>query len=125
MRMTQLILQHSQQIPHNPHPLLQQRNPLIHLKITPHSLIHRLELRFRPHQLRGIEHTPLEMDVDAQDEQFANLHVDLAAGEVDAAGAGDGGGDGLGGCDCCVEEVFVEGGLIRYSSMISMLFHKT
>ena len=52
------------------------------------------------------------MDVDAQDEQFADLHVDFAAGEVDAACAGDGGGDGLGGCYCCVEEVFVEGSLL-------------
>lgn len=47
------------------------------------------------------------MDVDAEDEKLANLHVDLAAGEVDAAGAGDGGGDRLSSCDGCVDEVLV------------------
>lgn len=52
------------------------------------------------------------MDVDAEDEEFADLHVDLAAGEVDATRARDGGWDGLRGCDGCVDEVFVEGSLV-------------
>lgn len=51
------------------------------------------------------------MNVDAQDEQLADLHVDLAPGEVDTAGAGDLGGDVLGCGDCGVNEVFVEGRL--------------
>ena len=33
------------------------------------------------------------MDVDAEDEELADLHVDFSTGEVDAAGAGDGAGD--------------------------------
>ena len=49
------------------------------------------------------------MDVYAPDEELADLHVDFAASEIDAAGAGDGGGDGLSGCDGCVDKVFVEG----------------
>ena len=49
------------------------------------------------------------MDIDAQDEELADLHVDFAAREVDAAGAGDGAGDGLGCGDCSVDQVFVEG----------------
>ena len=51
------------------------------------------------------------MDVDAEDEKLADLHVDFAAGKVDAAGAGDGGGNGGRCCNCCVDEVFVEGRL--------------
>ena len=42
------------------------------------------------------------MDVDAQDEELADLHVDFAAGEVDAACARDGAGDRLRGADCGV-----------------------
>jgi hypothetical protein len=49
------------------------------------------------------------VNVDAEDEELADLHVDFAAGEVDATGAGDGGGDCGRCCDCCVDEVFVEG----------------
>lgn len=51
------------------------------------------------------------MDIDAQDEELADLHVDFAAREVDAAGAGDGAGDGLGCGDCSVDQIFVEGRL--------------
>ena len=112
MSMTQLILQHGQQIPHNTHPLLQKRNPLIHLQITPHSLIDWFQLRLRPHQLWRIQHTPLQMDIDPQDEKLADLHVDFAAREVDAARARDGRRDGLRRRDGGVEEVFVETCLI-------------
>ena len=113
MRLPQLILQHRQQIRDNPHPFLQQAHPLIHLQIRPDSLIDRLQLRLSPHELWGIEHGALQVNVDAQDEELADLHVDLSAREVDAAGAGDGAGDRLGGADCGVEEVFVEGCLLQ------------
>ena len=109
MRMTQLILQHSQQIPDNTNPLLHQLDPLIHLEIGPDSLVDGFELGFGPHQFRGVEDGALEVDVDAEDEELADLHVDFAAGEVDAAGGGDGRGDGLRGGDGGGEEVFVEG----------------
>ena len=33
------------------------------------------------------------MDVNAEDEELADLHVDFSAGEIDAAGAGDGARD--------------------------------
>lgn len=93
MRMTQLILQHGQQIRNNTHSLLQQTYPLIHLQIAPHSLIHRVELRLGPHEFRSVQHGALEMDVDAQDEELADLHVDFSACKVDAAGACDCAGD--------------------------------
>jgi hypothetical protein len=54
-------------------------------------LIDRLELRFCPHELGSVEDGTLQVDVDSQNEEFTNLHVDLAAGEVDAASAGNGG----------------------------------
>ena len=114
MRLPQLILQHRQQIRNNAHSLLQQTHPLIHLQIRPHSLVYRLQLRLGPHQFRCIEHRPLQVDVNAQNKELADLHVDLAAGQIDAARAGDGAGNGLGGRYGAVEEVFVEGGLSQH-----------
>ena len=61
------------------------------------------------------------MDVDAQDEELADLHVDLAAREVDATGAGDGGGNRLGGADGAVQEILVEGCL--YELSLARLLH--
>jgi hypothetical protein len=42
------------------------------------------------------------MYVDAEDEELADLHVDFASGEVDAAGACDRAWDRLGCADCGV-----------------------
>lgn len=109
MRMRQLILQHLQQIRNDIQPLREQAHALVHFQIAAHGLIDGLELGFGPHELRGVEDGALQVDVDAQDEEFADLHVDLAARQVDAAGARDGRGDGLRSCDGCVDEVFVEG----------------
>jgi len=111
MRMTQLILQHLQQIAHDTDPLLHELDALVHLEIRPYGLVDGVELGFRPHKLRRVEHTALQMDVDAQDEELADLHVDLAARQIDAARARDGRGDRLRRRDGGVEEVFVEGGL--------------
>ena len=107
MRMTQLILQHCQQIPNHTNPLLQQPDSLVHLQIAPHSLVDRVKLRLRPHELGSIQYRTLKVDVDAEDKELADLHVYLASGEVDAAGACDGTGDGLSCADCGVQEVFV------------------
>jgi len=52
------------------------------------------------------------MDVDTENEELADLHVDFTASEIDAAGAGDGGGNRLGCCNGCVDKVFVEGCLL-------------
>ena len=51
------------------------------------------------------------MDVDAEDEERADLHGDLAAGEGDVARGGELGGERVGLGDGCGEEVFEEGGL--------------
>jgi hypothetical protein len=72
-------------------------------------LVDGFELGFGPHEFGGVEDRALQVDVDAEDEELADLHVDLAAGKVGASSAGDGGGDGGRCCDCCVDEVFVEG----------------
>jgi hypothetical protein len=124
MRMRQLILQHLQQIRNDVQPLRQQADSLVHFEITSDGLVDGLELGLGPHEFGGVQHRALQVDVDAEDEELADLHVDFAAGEVDAAGAGDGGGDGGGRCDCCVDEVFVEGclwvcGLAIYSCCLS------
>lgn len=92
MRMTQLILQDSKQIRNNVDPLLQQADPLIHLQVASHSLIHRLKLWFCPHELGRVENRALKMNVDAEDEELADLHVNLAPGEIDATGPRNGAG---------------------------------
>lgn len=109
MRMTQLILQHGQQIRNHAHPFLQQPDPLIHLQIPSYRAVDRFQLGLRPHELGSVEDGALQVDVDAQDEELADLHVDFAAREVDAARGGDGAGDGLRGGNGGVEEVFVQG----------------
>jgi hypothetical protein len=48
------------------------------------------------------------MDVDSQNEELANLHVDFAAREVDAACARDGRRDVLGGGNGGIDEIFVK-----------------
>lgn len=78
-----LILQHRQQIPQHLQPLRQQSHPLIHLQITPHRPIHGFQLRFRPHELRAVEHGALQVDVDAEDEELTDLLRDLRSTECD------------------------------------------
>jgi hypothetical protein len=109
MSMCQLVFQHLQEIRNDVQPLRQQADSLVHFQVTSDGLVDGFELRFGPHEFGGVEDGALQVDVDAEDEELADLHVDFATGEVDAAGAGDGGGDGGGRCDCCVDEVFVEG----------------
>jgi len=93
MCMRQLVFQHLQQIRNDIQPLRQQADSLVHLQITSDGLVDWFELGFGPHEFGGVEHGALQVDVDAEDEELADLHVDFAAGEVDAAGAGDGGRD--------------------------------
>jgi hypothetical protein len=109
MSMRQLVFQHLQEICNHVQPLRQQADSLVHFEITSDGLVDGFELGFGPHEFGGVEDRALQVNVDAEDEELADLHVDFAAGEVDAAGAGDGGRDGGGCCDCCVDEVFVEG----------------
>jgi hypothetical protein len=93
MCMRQLILQHLKQIRDNVKSLGQQTHSLVHFQVTPDSLVDRLQLRFCPHELGSVEDGTLQVNVDAQDEELANLHVNLATGEVDPAGTSDGGGN--------------------------------
>jgi hypothetical protein len=107
MRVRQLILQHRQQIRDDVQPLRQERNPLVHLEVTAHGLVYGVELGLRPHQLRRVEHGALQVDVDAEDEQLADLHVDLLPGQVDLARRCDLGGNSLGRFNGVVDDVFV------------------
>ena len=84
-----LILQHGQQIPNHAQPLREQPDALVHLQVTPHGGVNGLEARFRPHELGGVEHGTLQVDVDAEDEELADLLVDFPAGERDGAREGD------------------------------------
>lgn len=109
--MTQLILQHGQQVGNDVQALRQEADALIHFQIAPDGAVDRLELGLGPHELGAVEDGTLQVDVDAQDEELADLHVDLAPGEVDGAGQGNGFREVFGSVDGVVDEVFEEGGL--------------
>ena len=109
-----LVLQHGQQIAQHVEPLHQQADALVHLEVAAHGAVDGRQLRLRPHQLGRVEHGALQVDVDAQDEELADLLVDGAPRQGDAAGGGEEGGERRRGGDGGGEEVFEEGGLWRW-----------
>lgn len=117
MRMRQLILQNGQQVRNDVQPIRQKLNSLIHLEVASNSLVDGIELWLRPHELWRVEDGALEVDVDAQDEEFAYLHVDLFACEVDFACQRDLGGYVFAGVDCVVDEILVQRGLMPTLSL--------
>jgi hypothetical protein len=80
---TPLLPQNRQQIGDDIQPLRQQLHPLPNLEITPHRSIHGLEMRLRPHQLGTIEHRALQMNINSQNEQLPDLHIQLPPTEID------------------------------------------
>lgn len=104
-----LILQHGEQVAYHAQAFGQESDSLVHLEIAADGCVDGLQARFGPHQFRGVEHGTLQVDVDAEDEELADLLVDFAAAEGDGAGEGDLLGEGLRHADGCREEVFEEG----------------
>jgi len=111
MPMAQLLLEHRQQVGDDIQALRQQADALVHLEVAAHGLVDGLELGLDPEQLRGVEHGAVEVDADAQNEELADLHVDLGAREGDLARQGELRGDVLAGVDGGGDEFFEEGGL--------------
>lgn len=81
--MAKLALQNRQQIGNDIQALRQEPNSLVHLEIAAYGLVHRFEMGFHPEQLWRVEHRTVEMDIDAEDKQLADLHVDLTARHCD------------------------------------------
>ncbi len=100
MTVTQLVLQHGEQIRNDVQPLGQETDALVHLEIAPDGLVDGLELGLDPEELGRVEDGAVEVDVNAQDEELADLHVDLRAAEGDFTREGDLGGDVFAGFDC-------------------------
>ena len=63
------------------------------------------------------------MDVDAEDEELADLHEDLPSGEVDVSGQRDLLGDVLRRVDCVVDKVFEDRSLLETTAPISQVHH--
>jgi hypothetical protein len=108
MAMVELVLQDGQQIGNNVEPFGEQADSLVHLEIASHGLVYGLELRLYPEELGRVEDGAVEVDVDAEDEELADLHVDLRPGEGDFACQGDLGGDIFTGFDGVIDEGFEE-----------------
>ena len=85
MPMAKLVLEHGQQVGNDIQPLSQQPNALVHLEIAAHGLVDGLELGLDPEELGRVEDRAVEVDVDAQDEELADLHVDLRAAQGNLA----------------------------------------
>ncbi len=115
MAMTQLFLEHRQQVGNDIQPLRQQANALVHLEVAAHGLVDGLELGLDPEQLRGVEHGAVEVDADAQNEELADLHVDLRARKRDLAGQGELRGYVLACVNRGGDEFFEEGGLFWFA----------
>lgn len=93
MTVAKLSLEHSQQVGNDVETLREETDALVHLQVTPDGLVHGLELGFHPEQLRGVEDGAVEVDADAEDEELADLHVDLRSPERNLARRGYLGGD--------------------------------
>lgn len=91
MCVRQLVFQHLQQICNDVESLGQQTNSLVHLQVASDSLVNGFKLRLCPHELGSVKDRTLQVYVNSQNEELADLHVNLTTSEVDAAGAGDGG----------------------------------
>lgn len=110
--MAQQVLQHSQQIGDNIQPIRKHGHALVHLQVRPHSLVHGLEVRLDPEDLWGVEDGAVEVDVDAEGEKLADLHVDLLAREKYLPRQGDLVRDLLAGFYRGCHELLEERGLI-------------
>ena len=95
MAMTELVLKHGEEVSDDVETLCQQTNTLVHLQVAPHGLVDWLEVRLNPEQLGGVENTAVEVDVDTENEELADLHIDLLSRQVDLARRRDLGWDVL------------------------------
>ena len=105
----QLVLEHGEQIGDDVEALRQQADALVHLQVAADGLVDGFELGLDPEKLWRVEDRAVEVDVDAQDEQLADLHVDLRAAERDLARQGDLRGDILAGLYGGGDELLEEG----------------
>lgn len=60
------------------------------------------------------------MDIDSQDEEFADLHVDFATGELDCTCRCYRGGDLFAGFNCCRNDFLKKRRLLRLSILLSL-----
>ena len=56
------------------------------------------------------------MDIDTQNEQLPNLHIDLSSGQIDLTRSGNLGWNIFRGLDCVINKVFVKGSLSGISN---------
>ena len=62
---TELVLEHSQEVGDDVETLREQTYSLVHLQVASHGLVNGFEVRLDPEQLGRVEHAAVEVDVDA------------------------------------------------------------
>ncbi|KAF1731549.1 hypothetical protein CRV24_007735 [Beauveria bassiana] len=85
----QLVLEHGEEIGNDVQALRQEADALVHLKVAADGLVDGLELGLDPEELGRVKHGAVEVDVDAQNEELANLHVNLRPAQRNLAGEGN------------------------------------
>ena len=62
---TELVLEHSQEVGDDVETLREQTYSLVHLQVASHGLVNGFEVRLDPEQLGRVEDAAFEVDVDA------------------------------------------------------------
>ena len=62
---TELVLEHSQEVGDDVETLREQTYSLVHLQVASHGLVNGFEVRLDPEQLGRVEDAAVEVDVDA------------------------------------------------------------
>lgn len=75
--MTQQILEDGKQVGYDVEPIGKQTDSLVHFQVAPDSLVDGFELGLDPKDLGCVEDGAVEVDVDAEGEELADLHVDF------------------------------------------------
>ena len=107
----QLLLEHGEQVGDDVEALRQQADALVHLEVAADGLVDGLELGLDPEELGRVEHGAVEVDADAQDEELADLHVDVRPRQGDLARQRQLRGYVLARVDRRRDQLFEEGGL--------------
>lgn len=75
--MAELVFEHGEQVGNDIHALGQEIDALVHLEIATNGLVDGLEVGLGPEELGRVEDAAVQVDIDTQNEELADLHVDL------------------------------------------------
>lgn len=111
MAVAELVLEDGEEVGDDVEALGEEADALVHLEVAADGLVDGLEVGLDPEELGGVEDAAVEVDADADDEELADLHVDLRPRERDLARQRDLRRDVLARVDRAGDELLEEGRL--------------